>query len=68
MRRKFNLSIEDSLAEAMQIQALKERRDVSTITEELFRQYLDRQKPKGKAGQSKARLESEFKKAAKGEA
>jgi len=39
-RRKFLLSIEDSLTEAMKIQAVRERRDASTITEELCRAHL----------------------------
>ncbi len=39
-RRKFLLSIEEQLTEAMKIQAVRERRDVSTITEELYRSYL----------------------------
>jgi len=47
MRTKFTLSIEEALREAIKIQAVRENRDVSDITEELYREYLDR-KAKGK--------------------
>jgi hypothetical protein len=42
MRKKFTLSIEEELSQEMKIQAVLEKRDVSTITEELYRKYLDR--------------------------
>ncbi len=49
MRIKLTLSIEEELREAIKIQAVKENRDVSDITEELYREYLNRQKKaKGK--------------------
>ncbi len=41
-RRKFTLSIEADLTEQMKIQAIREHRDVSDITEELYREYLKR--------------------------
>jgi hypothetical protein len=40
-RKKFTLSIDEELTEAMKIQAVRERRDVSTITEGLYHGYLD---------------------------
>jgi hypothetical protein len=45
-RRKTTLSIEADLIDRMKIQAVRERRDVSTITEELYRGYLERAKKK----------------------
>jgi hypothetical protein len=42
MRKKFTLSIEIDLSTRMKLQAIKETRDVSTITEELYRQYLEK--------------------------
>ena len=56
MRTKFTLSIEEELREQIKIQAVKEQRDVSDITEELYRWYLDRQK--AKAGKSKRKEKS----------
>jgi hypothetical protein len=41
-RRNFTLSIDEDLAHQMKIQAAVEKRDVSTITEELYEKYLDR--------------------------
>jgi hypothetical protein len=43
-RRKTTLSIDAELIDGMKIQAVREKRDVSTITEELYRNYLDRVK------------------------
>ena len=49
MKRQLTLTIEDTLTEKIKIQAVRERRSVSDITEELYREYLDRQKKlKGK--------------------
>jgi hypothetical protein len=42
MRRKTTLSIEADLIDRMKFQAIRERRDVSTITEELYRIYLEK--------------------------
>ncbi len=47
-RRAFTLSIDADLADRMKIRAIREKRTVSGITEELYREYLRRQK--GKAG------------------
>ena len=41
-RKKFTLSIEADLIEAIKIQAVLENQDVSTITEDLYRTYLKR--------------------------
>jgi hypothetical protein len=48
MRQHVTLSIEEDLYREMRIQAVKEDRDVSTITEELYREYLKRLKGKPK--------------------
>jgi hypothetical protein len=48
MKQKFTLNIEDALIEKMKIHAVLSKRSVSDITEELYRDYLDRQK-KGKS-------------------
>jgi hypothetical protein len=42
MRRKTTLSIEADLIDRMKHQAIRERRDVSTITEELYGMYLEK--------------------------
>jgi hypothetical protein len=52
-RRKFTLSIDSDLIENIKIQAVREKCDVSDITEDLYREYLkgseeDNQKPKNK--------------------
>ncbi len=39
-RRKTTLSIDAELIERMKIQAIRENRDVSTITEDLYSDYL----------------------------
>lgn len=41
MRRKTTLSIEADLIDRMKVRAVWEKRDVSTITEELYRTYLE---------------------------
>jgi Family of unknown function (DUF6364) len=43
-RQKLTLSIESALVDKMKHQALSEKRDVSTITEELYAEYLKRLK------------------------
>jgi hypothetical protein len=48
MRQHVTLSIDEDLYREMRIQAVREDRDVSTITEELFREYLKRSKAKAK--------------------
>jgi hypothetical protein len=52
MKQKFTLTIDDALVEKIKIQAVLDKRSVSDITEELYREYLDRRK-KGK-GKSKS--------------
>jgi hypothetical protein len=49
MRKNFTLSIETELSTRMKLQAIREGRDVSTITESLYRQYLEKaEKPAAK--------------------
>ena len=48
MRRNVTLSIDEELYREMKLQAVREDRDVSTITEELYREYLKRLKVKSK--------------------
>ena len=48
MRQHVTLSIDSELYVEIKIQAVREGRDVSTITEELYREYLKRLKAKGK--------------------
>ena len=48
MRQKVTLSIDEDLYREMRLQAVREDRDVSTITEELYREYLKRSKAKVK--------------------
>ena len=48
MRQKVTLSIDEDLYREIRIQAVREDRDVSTITEELYREYLKRLKTKTK--------------------
>ena len=43
-RKKLTLSVDEQLTESIKIQAIKEKRDVSDIVEELFREYLKRAK------------------------
>jgi hypothetical protein len=47
-RQPVTLSIDSELYKEMKLQAVREDRDVSTITEELYREYLKRSKAKGK--------------------
>ncbi len=42
MRRKTTLSLEEVLIDKMKMQAIRERRDVSTITEQLYAVYLEK--------------------------
>jgi hypothetical protein len=50
MKYKLTLTINEKLVEEIKIQAVRERRTVGEITEELYRQYLDRQKkPKARS-------------------
>jgi Family of unknown function (DUF6364) len=44
-KQKLTLTVDDALIEKIKIQAVKERRSLSAITEELYRGYL---KPAGK--------------------
>jgi len=48
MRKPVTLSIDEDLYREMKIQAVREGRDVSTITEELYREYLKQSKSKAK--------------------
>ena len=48
MRQKVTLSIDEDLYREIRIQAVRENRDVSTITEELYEEYLKRTKAKAK--------------------
>jgi len=41
-RKKLTLSVDERLTESIKIQAVKEKRDVSDIVEQLFREYLKR--------------------------
>jgi hypothetical protein len=48
MRQHTTLSLDADLYREMKLQAVREDRDVSTITEELYREYLKRLKAKPK--------------------
>jgi len=48
MRQKVTLSLDEDLYREMKLQAVREDRDVSTITEELYAEYLKRTKAKVK--------------------
>jgi hypothetical protein len=48
MRQKVTLSLDDGLYREIRLQAVREDRDVSTITEDLYREYLKRLKAKPK--------------------
>jgi hypothetical protein len=48
MRHKVTLSLDADLYKEMKLQAVREDRDVSSITEELYREYLKRLKGKNK--------------------
>lgn len=43
MKYKLTLTIDEKLVEEIKIQAVREKRTVGEITEELYREYLDRQ-------------------------
>ena len=45
-KSKLTVLIEDALIEQMKIQAVREKRSVGEITEELWREYLKRSKSK----------------------
>ena len=47
MKQKITLTLNDKLIEEIKIQAVREKRSVSEITEEMLQEYLDRLK-KGK--------------------
>ena len=50
MKYKLTLTIDEKLVEEIKIKAVRERRRVGEITEELYREYLARQKKaKGKS-------------------
>jgi hypothetical protein len=44
--KKLTLSVDEDLVHQMKVQAAKEARDLSTITEELYKEYLKRSKAK----------------------
>jgi hypothetical protein len=48
MRQKVTLSLDEELYREIRLQAVREDRDVSTITEDLYREYLKRLKAKSK--------------------
>jgi len=48
MRQKVTLSLDEELYREIRLQAIREDRDVSTITEDLYREYLKRHKAKSK--------------------
>lgn len=48
MREKLTLSIEAELIKEIKLQAVRDDTDVSTITEELYREFLKRSKGKPK--------------------
>jgi hypothetical protein len=48
MRKHVTLNLDADLYKEIKLQAVREDRDVSTITEELYRQYLKRPKAKSK--------------------
>jgi len=52
MRQKLNLTLPEDLIEQMKIQAVREKRAVSLIVEDLCQQYLQEQREK-KAGTNK---------------
>ena len=48
MKQQLTLTIQDKLIEKMKFQALRDKRSVSDITEELYREFLERRKKEGK--------------------
>jgi hypothetical protein len=53
MKQQLTLTIQDNLVEKMKLQAVLDKRSVSDITEELYREFLGRRKKEGK-GKSKS--------------
>ena len=53
MKQQLVLTIQDDLIEKMKLQAVLDKRSVSDITEELYREFLIRRKREGK-GKSKS--------------
>jgi hypothetical protein len=45
-KTKLTLNVEDSLIQEIKLQAVREKRTVGEITEELYREYLKRSKAK----------------------
>jgi hypothetical protein len=45
-KQKITLTVDDSLVERMKIQAVRDKRSVSNITEELWREFLKRKAQK----------------------
>lgn len=45
-KTKLTLTVDDDLFEKIKIQAVKDRRSLSNITEELYREYLKRARDK----------------------
>jgi hypothetical protein len=41
-KQKLTLTVDDALIEKIKIQAVKERRSLSDITQQLFKEYLDK--------------------------
>jgi hypothetical protein len=54
MREKLTLSIEAELIEKIKIRAVLEKKEVSTITEELYRVYLNKATQAARKGKSKS--------------
>jgi hypothetical protein len=52
MKQKITLTLNDKLIEEMKIQAVREKRSVSEITEVMLQEYLNRLK--NKKGKSKS--------------
>jgi hypothetical protein len=48
MKQKITLTLDAKLIEEIKIQAVREKRSVGEITEEMLKEYLNRLKPKGK--------------------
>ncbi len=42
VKQKLTLTVDDALIERIKIQAVKDKRSLSDITEELYREYLKR--------------------------
>ena len=56
IKQKLTLTIEDALTEKMKIQAVLVKPSVSDIIEELYKEYLDRQKKVKAKGRLKRQL------------